>query len=524
MRLFSNSVRQKLKEMNSVTLSSLRQNAGILRAGFMQSPSTSVLRDTSVNYDKVRNIYYNRDASVSNGAFFARSIVDGTADHIGLPNVSMKDDNLDRLVNGWIKNRWQGQMWELYRNAMRDTKVWIRLRRPLPTPFMADDEDNDVILEIVDAEAVVPYYNPATKLLERVEIASTVFIEDAPWNQSMVSSTGARAYGREHKILEIITADQFLYYDQTDGQYLDQFALNNNWGFVPLLEIFNDYDTALDGGICEFETAYPFIQAFHDLIVQTRTSHAYHADPKVKFKLDDVMSFFRNNFPDSIDADGKFTGTVSWKGRDVYFMESAEDVDFIEASLNTNESVNLAEFILDCICIAGEVTESVLFRSQMASAGEANELFRFKKKVERKRNNFSEYLQVMIKMALRISTGKVVRVPELTWDAIQVSDLVTEAQALNQWVTGAEVVNRAGVISKTTYRESARRFFPNMKDDAAEEADVQRDQKQEQDAQVALERRMFDTQASNTNRGVNGASRNGRVKLPLDVISTQPGE
>lgn len=527
MKLFPESVKRDMKEMKTRAYAGLRNNLDVIKGGFYQAPSTDILRNTQIDYTQARALYYNTNPRLSNGAIFARPIVDGIADHIGLPIVTLQDESTDQLVSHWINDRWQQQLWEMYRNSLRDTKAWVRLRQPFPGPLLAADEGEDVTLEILDAENVTPYYNPITKQLSRVEIALSVYIEEAPFTPGFVAATGARVYGREHNIIEIITPEEYMYYDKTTGRVMEEFTTNNSWGFVPMIEVFNDFDSTLNGGSSELENPYPFFQAFHDLLIQTRSAHGYHSDPKVKFKLDDVMNFLRNNFADSFDAEGKFSGNVSWKGRDVYFMESDEDIGFIQATLNTNDSVALMEFVIDCICMSAEITEAVLFRAKSATAGETDELFRFKKKIERKRHNYSEAIQQIVKMALVISTGQVQKVPSVSWLPMQTADLVSEGTAMNQIITAAEVANRAGAISLSTYRGKIRMFFPHMKDDAAEAAQVKNEQAAEHTQQIAFEKDLLalnpgSAAGGNGNGGQNGAVR-GRVKLPMDMVPPSPG-
>lgn len=532
LKLFKRSVKRDLREMNSGAFISLRNRMDVTRGGFATAPTVGVLHNTEINYSEVRNLYYNEEPNISNGSFFAKGIVDGIADHIGLPHITVQDENADTLIYGWVNDRWNKQLWEMYRNSLRDSKCWVRLRKPMAGPLVADSERDDVVLEILDADNVTAYYDPFTNELARVEVATDVYIEDEPFNPNNVPAQGARAYGRVHRLIEIVTPDQYLYFDETLSELLSDQSLDNTWGFVPFVEVFNDYDATLHGGSSVLENVYPFLKAFHDVVIQTRQSHEYHADPKVKFKLDDVMNFLRNNFPEAFDTTGAFTGQISWKGKDIYFMESEEDVGFIEATLQTQDSVSLMEFLIDCICIAGEVTEAILFRAKSAVAGETDELWRFKARVERSRNNFAEYIQLVTKMALKISTGNIPRLPSISWAAMQNTDLVAEGQAMNQIVTAAEVANRAGVITRSTYRGRIRQFFPNMKDDGTEEAQAQSEQNAEQQKQLqyevsaaALKGHDPATAVGASNgqiSGQNGAVRS-RIKLPIDVVPTSPG-
>lgn len=543
MQVFKGTVRRRLKELRAEAFDTdgLRTTLAALRSTFVGKTSGTIpaLRETTVDYDKVRSLYYNKNSAVPFGAFVAAPIIDGTADMIGLPEINFDADvNLTATVNDWVQNHWRSAIWQMYRNTLRDTKSWVRLRLPFPDPLLDEAQQADVcILEVIDADRVTGFYDPVTQQLRRIEIVTPVFMEEQPWNPSLFAATGPRAWGREHMIHEVITPTNFYYYDETTGNILDEYTINNNWGFIPMIEVFNDYDSALHGGRSELEQAWPFIKALHELIVQTRNIHAYHADPKIQFRLEDVATFIQNNWPDSYQ-DGKFTGKVSWRDKDVFFMQDTEQAGFIEATLNENASVNLAEFLIDCICIAAEVTEGVLMRAKSEQTNvDTDEFFRFKKKINRKRDNFQDYIQQIVKMATKISTQQA-RLPKISWGPISVSDLAAEGQAVNQIVTAAEVANRAGVISKQTYQQKVRPFFPGMRDPDSETTQVNKEQDTEQKRTLDYETQLEAIRAASagtgigagnnpSQAGVNGAVRKiaGReANIPLTVIAPRVGE
>lgn len=527
-RLFPTSVLTRLSEMRlnslSPSIGGLRSVLSSLRWGYYKAPTTPALSDTKIDKDKVREIYYNTNTSYNQGAFLARPIIDGTADFIGIPSLSVQDAQVDKIMNDWVNKHWKKQLWEIYRNTLRDADSWVRLRRPFPGPLVAPEDDQAIELELYDSDRVTPYYHPATGQLLRVEILTITYIEDEPFDPLQIYARGLHAHGREHEIIEIITPDFFMYYDATINTLLENYTTTNEWGFVPCIQIFNDFDSALHGGISELECVYPFFVAIHDLVIQTRTAHKNHANPKVKFKLDDVMNFIRNNFPESLDDAGHFTGKVSWKDTDVFFMESEEDAEFIEAQMRTNDSVALMEFLIDCVCIAGKVTESVLFRAKSEGTTNNDEFERFKQKIIRKRENFESYIQEIAKMGLKIILDTPAR-PTVTWPYIQTSDMVQEATALNQFVTAAEVANRAKAISLETYRDKIRPFFPTMSDDTNETAQINKEVAADQQQQLDFEKKMLALNPTPTLQppGPNGAKRNGRTPLPMNAIPTSTG-
>jgi hypothetical protein len=131
----------------------------------------------------------------------------------------------------------------------------------------------------------------------------------------------ARHRRQEHQIIEVITPDRVRFFDLTDNKELVSWGGRNTFGFVNLWEVYNEYDVTLGGGQSDLEPIVPFIRAFHDVLLQTLQAHKYHSTPKLKFKLKDVGTFLRNNFPEVLDDSGKITpgASIKWAGREVLF-------------------------------------------------------------------------------------------------------------------------------------------------------------------------------------------------------------
>jgi hypothetical protein len=113
-----------------------------------------------------------------------------------------------------------------------------------------------------------------------------------------------------------------------------------------------------------FESALPFIMAFHDVMGQTLDAHKAHSIPKAKFRVHDMMSFIASNWPDAFDRDENgqpimdtFNGNISWKGTEILFMDAEEDVDFLQAQSNIGDSKTLLDFLLDLHCYLVRDTE-----------------------------------------------------------------------------------------------------------------------------------------------------------------------
>src|SRR6187551_2149506 len=184
--------------------------------------------------------------------------------------------------------------------ALRDSKTIVRLRKPdLFDPLMTIEESQHCTLEIIPPDRVDVERSLTNKnIIERAVILHhmTFVIDDGD------PATGQQPQTEEHDVLEIITRDQYRFFDKNTNSWLEDLTAPNRWGFVPVEEIYNEWDSALQGGQSEFETVVPFINAFHDLLAQGLQAHKYHSTPKVKLKLGDVIPFIKNNFPEALDS------------------------------------------------------------------------------------------------------------------------------------------------------------------------------------------------------------------------------
>jgi hypothetical protein len=108
-----------------------------------------------------------------------------------------------------------------------------------------------------------------------------------------VPATGHRAQVELHEIWEVISPDSYRYYDKTEQHWITDWERNNSDGFIPIVEIFNEYDSTLSGGQSDLESVHPFITAFHEVLRQSLQAHRYHSIPKLKFKVRDITSFLR---------------------------------------------------------------------------------------------------------------------------------------------------------------------------------------------------------------------------------------
>jgi hypothetical protein len=443
--------------------------------------SRPIADKTVIDYDMARQLYRNDSADSNLGAGFCRPIIDRAVEFIDLPIVSSDNEQRDADVNSAIRTYWAPQLVEMFRNSMRDSKTWVRVWQPvLDDPLTTVAERQMCALDIVEPERVLnAVYNPQNPralleitIIHFVEMTDPVQPHDDP-------PRGTRAMTKEHEIWEVITPTDHRYYDRTDREWLTDWGRVNPYGFVPMLEVFNEYDSALGGGQSDLESVYPFVKSFHEVLRQTLQAHQYHSMPKLRFKVADFLGFLTNNFPETVDENGNVVpgSAINWKGREVLFIGENEDVGFIEVKSVLGDSKVLLEFLIDCISIASETPEWAFMRVEGGvSEGAMNaQTIPFEKRIERKRRNFQESIQMIVKMMLAINNQSPERV-EVTWPEIRVESIVAMASAMQQMVLSFEVLLDRQLISDNTAREAIKvfRLFAKMKPPQEEATDAKK--------------------------------------------------
>jgi hypothetical protein len=442
---------------------------------------------SEVNYSMTREIYRNT-GDLNLGAGFAKPLVDLQVGFIGIPVASTEDEKTNDFLNECLSNFWVDEIQQMLRDSIRDSKTVVRIQRPdILDPLMTLDEAEHCSLEVIPPERVEIERDMRNKrVITRAVIYHTFKVIKDEGNPA----TGTDPTIEEHDVLEIITQQDFRFYDQTDDKWLTNMASANPDGFVPLLEVYHEWDSALQSGQSDFETVLPFMQAFNDVLKQGMTAHKYHSTPKVVMKLTDVAPFIKNNFPEAVDPQtGEIMphAEISWRGREILFLQQGDDMTFLEAHSVLGDTNALLEFLIDCICVSSQTPEWAFMR---VSTGTANsdrnaQTVPFLKKIERKRRAYQRPIQDILKMALVISNQIPLRA-KLSWEMARVDDLVVYSQAFQQLVMGLEVAIDRGEISNETYQRMIKEFLPAMKSTAQEQKDIEADKKKAQaDAQAA---------------------------------------
>ena len=472
------SPRQFISEQFSSPLFSFFSFAGIRSAfrvigGTFWPKAHPAAEGTIVNYDLCRQLYRNSGDNAL-GAAFAKPIVDLQVGFIGIPTVTLDDSDLTDLLNECISEYWAGQLQEMFKDSIRDSKVVVRFRRPdVLDPLMTMEEADHFQIECIPPERVDLQYNMRNKnIIEQAIVIHRMTIVTNPGDITQ----GIEPITEEHDVVEIVTRENYRYFDQNTNTWLDDMGASNPWGFVPFAEIYNEWDSALQGGQSDLESVIPFLNAFHDVLAQGLQAHRYHSTPKIKMKLVDVGNFIKNNFPEAWDETTgtiKEGGQVNWSGREIIFFNAEEDGSFLEAKSVLGDTRSLLDFLIDCISIASETPEWAFMRVDAGSANSDRnaQTVPFVRKVMRKRISFQAAIQKLCKMAL-VAYGEIPYTPKVVWDQIRPDDQLVLAQAFQQIIMGLEVAAQRGEISDDTYRETIRQFLPLMASGQVETANA----------------------------------------------------
>jgi hypothetical protein len=416
---------------------------------------------TTVDFNKARALYRNSDETVSLGGGFVRPIVDLAVEYVGLPYVTSDNGDRDTFINDAIHKFWADKIQECFRDSMRDSKTVIRFRQPnLQNKLATEDDRIHGKIDVIPPDTVDMTYDPTDPDLVIRAIVHHWIDWDERTQEEILRGQAPRI--KEHHIIEVCTPEEYRWYDKTENEELTSWRSSNLYGFVPFIEIFNEFDAALGGGQSDIEPVYPFIQAFHDVLQQTLMAHKYHATPKAKFKVKDVQSFLRNNFPDVLDEGGKVKSgaTIPWQGREILFMNIDEDLMFVEAQNGIDASKTLLDFLIDCISITAETPRWALLKESKVNNTDAS-VQPFEKKIERKRVMFQPFIQILCKMVLA-ARGQTPDIPRITWPVIRIESLVNKGQAIQQLIMGFDAAAAHEWIADETVVQILASIFPEM--------------------------------------------------------------
>lgn len=517
------------EQMAQVVLRPWNVMTGSIRSGWRVIagtfwPGSPAFDKSTVNYDLCRQLYRNDGADSHLGGGFCRGIIDSAVNYMGIPNVSVDSDTLTDELNNAINVHWKEDLVQMFRNAMRDSKTIVRMWQPFAdNPLTTEEERMSTKLTIIEPERINIFYDPR----DPDKIIQATIVYQIPWASDDMPPTPEPATGNapkvdEHEVWEVITPERGRFYDRTDNKWLTDWEYDNPYNFVPVVEVYNEYDSSLSGGQSDLEAVYPFIKAFHEVFLQALRAHRYHSIPKVTFAIEDIYPFLQNNFPETLDADGKIVpgSSISWSGKEVIFTGVNEKVGFVEARSVLGDSNTLLEFLISVICLVAETPQVILGRSRGESVGAVEaEAAPFDKKIARKRVMFEPYIQMLCKMYLAINGNSPERA-EVHWGEIQSAEMAAQAQILQQITMALEVLLQRQLISDNTARGIIKSLplFRRMKSPEQEARDAMNNFSMEQMRQEIMQQEQAKAQQQQ-----NGGGNPNNVPTPVGAGAAGAG-
>lgn len=420
-----------------------------------------IAEGTLVNFDLARSLYRNDNDKYSYGAGFVRPMIDLTVEYMGIPAVTGENGDNETFLNECIRDYWAPSISQIFRDAMRDSKVIMRYYQPrIDNPLFTIADKQHGSIQVIPAEIVQLTFDPVDPCLVIRAVITHFYEFDQRTMEEIALGIAPRMY--THEIMEIIDQSTYTYFDKTAGAELESWATPNIWKFVPVWPVWNEYAADLGGGQSDIEPVMPFIEAFHSVTEQTLAAHKYHSTPKAFFNVKDITQFLANNFPDVLDENNKIKqgAKIKWSGREIFFMATDEEAGFIEAKSVLGDSKTLLEFLIDCICIVSQTPKWAYFNDATAH-GDNAEVQVFEKKINRKRLQFTEFIVMCCKMALVVN-GKTPDTPRLSWPIIRLDDLASKGQALQQIIMGLDVAASHEWIADETSIKILSSFFPEL--------------------------------------------------------------
>ena len=305
------------------------------------SQNSIALEGSRVDYNSARTLYRNSGPNAL-GAGFCKPMIDLPVAFMGLPTATSDDPDFDDFLNACMHDYWPDGLQQVFRDAMRDSKVFVRVRRPsLNDPLMIVEDAEHCEIECLPPERVQIDRNQKNKnIIERAIISHKMMVITDPGSPREMRDPTYE----EHEVIEIITRQSYQWWDRTTDELMPDWGGPNAQKFVPIVEVVNEWESYLQGGVSDLETSQVFIQALSDLLQQSLTAHKYHSVPKVKFKIKDVQAFITNNFPEAMDPSTgriKAQSEISWTGKEILFIQPDEEADFIEAQSVLGDSTQL---------------------------------------------------------------------------------------------------------------------------------------------------------------------------------------
>lgn len=412
------------------------------------------LDSSRVDYELARALYRNTEDKYKLGAGFAKPVINTAAGFMGAPHFTHPDPEADQELERAF-SRWVGKLLRINRNALRDGDVFVRIVRTRDR-FDPDKQSFDMVL--IPPEWVTPVPDPLNGGWLELIIRTPVEVTDAD---------GRPLY--KYTVKETLTKDGRKV--EVDGQAPEEIRqaianqpTSNPWGFIPVVHFKNEAEETQLFGSSDLEPIEPFLKAYHDVLLFAVQGSKMFSRPKVKFKLNDVQKFLKDNFTDEEIQQGK----LKFDQRELFLLQDKDDVEFITADSGLQGITTLLKFLFYCIVDVSETPEFAFGTAvQSSKASVSEQMVPLARKIRRKRGQFEEYYAELASMYLamwakvenrRLETYQV----DVGWEEISPKNDAEVAGTIKTLVEGLTTGIESGLLSVDAAAEFLREFIPSM--------------------------------------------------------------
>ena len=455
--------KRAIGEISKLRQSTFGKFGRILFGGSASVPY--VLDSSKVDYNLTRELYHNTNDDYKLGAGFAKPIINTLAGFMGAPRFTVADEDAQEVLNKHI-NKWVSRIQRTHQLSLCEGDSYIYLANLEVDNILYPEVKNRIEYIIIPPEQVTNIeldpktHEPVAYVLE-----------------------GRHKCGidleKEYMVRQRITKDEIETLVEGEApEGVENGTEPNKWGFIPIIHFKNEPEETGKYGTSELEAVEPYLKAYHDVMLHALQGSKMHSTPRLKLRLADVRAFLEQNFPEALEAKERGEDAqVRLQGRELLFMDSEDDAEFIEVKSATGDAQGLLTLLFYCIVDVSEVPEfsfGVHTPSSHASVKEQMPLLI--RRVARKREQVTENWQLLARMVLAMSsmiTGKPYSTYEttITWDAVVergerefAETLKYIVEALNIALTGQFISLDAAVDTLSEYLEAVRKYVSDDED------------------------------------------------------------
>lgn len=427
------------------------------------------LDSSRVDYAKARKLYDNIDDEYKLGAGFSKPVINTTVGFMGVPAFQCEDEEARQVLADFSGDN-TSKMQRVHRNALRDGDcfVWITREESLDAELYPEAKTR-LVFNIIPPEQVIHIIrDPLTNQVQEyiLQASHTWLDEDLNQHQAMV----AQRISAGKRIIQVTG-------DIPPGIIPGEET--TPWSFIPIVHFKNEGDETRAYGQSDLEPIEPFLKAYHDVLLHAISGSKMHSTPRLKFKLNDLAAFLRNNFgitdPAKFAQDG---GTISLDGHEFFLFSDGEDADFIEVKSSIGDASELLKLLFYCIVDTSETPEFVFGVHTPSSLSSVKEQMPILiRRIARKREQFTESWQRLARIVLAMTAQAEARkfstyATNLDWDEIDPRDEKDVAEILKNVTEALDTATKDDLISHEAAVQFLTQYINTMNDYSSDNPEV----------------------------------------------------